>query len=141
MIVYIYNLDHNQCAPREEIDIILGNLLMNSFFSDSYRDSDDYVKPNKEIIRTDSMLFSNPDYCGILYIGHKNSVTIRDKGWLFRENSYFSNPQIVSYIPDAVPSTKKSLGINILFNVVLYADHTNTITYIKYTKIKNVLAN
>ena len=44
MIVYIYNLDHNQCTPREEIDIILGNLLMNSFFSDSYVDSDDYVK-------------------------------------------------------------------------------------------------
>ena len=79
------------------------------------------------------MLFSNPDYCELL--------VIRDKSWLFSDNSNVSNSKIVSNIPDAVPSTKKALGFNILFNVVFYADHTNTITYIKYTKIKNVLSN
>lgn len=115
--------------------------MVNSYFADSYIDSNDYLSPNKENIRSDSMLFNNPDYSSVLYISHKTSTASRDKGWLSEDRSDVSNIKIVSYIPDAVPSTKSSLGYNILFQIVLYADHTNTITYIKYAKIQDVLAN
>jgi hypothetical protein len=119
----------------------MNNLLINSFFADSFIDSDDYQNPNRENIRTDSMLFQNPEYTATLYIGHINSVVSRDKGWLLEDKTEVGNIKIVTYIPDAVPSTIDSLGINLLFNIILYAEHTDTVTYIKYSKIQDVLAN
>jgi hypothetical protein len=81
--------------------------MINSFFADSYIDSNDYLKPNKENIRSDSILFKNPDFLATLYIAHKNSTASRDKGWLSEDRSEVSNVKIISYIPDAVPSTIK----------------------------------
>ena len=117
------------------------NILVNSYFADSYIDTDNYLEPNQQNIRKDSLLIQDPDYLAVLYIGHINSGVNRDKGWLFADKSEVSNIKIVSYIPDAVPSTINALGINTLFQVVLYAEHTDTITYIKYSKIQDVLAN
>jgi hypothetical protein len=119
----------------------LQSFLVNSFFYDSYIDSNDYLKPNKQNIRSDSITLTNKGYCATLYVGHKLSSTDRDKGWLFQDRDVTSAVKIVSYIPDAVPNTKAELGFNLLYDIILYADHTNTITYLKYSKIQDVLAN
>jgi hypothetical protein len=65
----------------------------------------------------------------------------RDRGWLMSEIDEVSNIKIIDYIPDAVTSTIERYGINVLFEVILYAVHTDTVTYIKYSKIQDVLAN
>jgi hypothetical protein len=119
----------------------LQSFLVNSFFYDSYIDSNDYLKPNKQNIRSDSITLTNKGYCATLYVGHKLSSTDRDKGWLFQDRDVTSAVKIVSYIPDAVPNTKAELGFNLLYDIILYADHTNTTTYLKYSKIQDVLAN
>jgi hypothetical protein len=134
-------LDTDQCAPQEQVRKVMQSVLINSYFADSFIDTDNYMDPNQQNIRKDSLYLNDPDYCAVLYIGHINSRVSRDKGWLFAEKSEISNIKVITYIPDAVPSTLASQGINTLFQVVLYAEHTDVLTYIKYSKIQDVLAN
>jgi hypothetical protein len=56
-------LDSGKCAPQEEINKVLNNCMANSYFCDSYIDSNDYLKPNKKNIRSDSITLTNQEYC------------------------------------------------------------------------------
>ena len=110
--------------------------MINSFMFDSYIDSDDSLYPNKQHVRRDSIIVSNVLDCQKLFIGYKTSETSLDRGFLFSTNFTSSNPIIISYIPDGTTSTlAMNLGINIIYDVEIFADHTSTTTTITFSKI------
>jgi hypothetical protein len=110
---------------------------------DSFLDTDDALDPNKADVKTDSInLMAKNGNCEKLFIGYRYSTTRVDKGFLFEDTVVDIKMKIVDYIPDGtVPTQMLGLDYNIIYWVEIFAKHTNTITFIKFSKIQDVLAN
>ncbi len=63
-----------------------------------------------------------------------------DVGFLYENQTEIQNIKISNYVPDQVPSTKDSLGYNVIYNVEIDADHFRTVTYVRFQKIQEALA-
>ncbi len=110
---------------------------------DSFIDTDDSEKSNKADIKRDSISINlNKGNCEKLFIGYTYSSTRTDKGFLFEDLATDLKLKIHEYIPDGtMPTLTLGLNMNILYWVEIYAKQTNTTTYIKFSKMQDVLAN
>ena len=136
----LYNLDTGQCAPQKEIDEILDSFRVTSFMSDSYINIDDVYLPNQPNARVESYEMTNYKGCNKLYIFLQQSSTNSDTGFIFTLNTKSSYIKIKSLIPDDSLNTLDLLGYNIIYEIIISADHTNTLTYIRYPKIQESIA-
>jgi len=133
--------DSNRCASKSEVDNKLKTFRINSYFFNSYIVPDDINNPNNAYIKKESLLARNNYAYDKLFITYKHSLVSMDYGLIFQYPILSNNIKISNYVPDQALPTQKILGYNIIYNVEIDTDHFRTVTYVKYMKIQEALAN
>jgi len=64
-----------------------------------------------------------------------------DYGFIFQDPILSENIKISNYVPGQAFPTEQNLGYNVIYNVEIDADHYKSVTFVKFMKIQEALAN